>query len=486
MNWFDVDKQGLAKLVDQRGKAFVLHELLANAWDTKTGMVAVKLEKLPNSPKAIIEVLDEDPNGFKNLTHAWTLFAESDKKSDTSKRGRFNLGEKLVLAVCYDAEISTTSGTVVFNDTGRHSKKVKRHRGSLFRGTVRMNQQEFDEACQSVLRLIPPVRTEFNGEALPDRAPIHVFKATLPTVIADEQGFLRKSERMTDVELHLPFPGEVPCIYEMGIPIVETGDKWHVNVMQKVPLNMDRDGVTPAYLRAIRTLVVNEMRDSLSAEDANATFVNEALSDPAVAPETVKKTLDLKYGEKRAVFDPSDTEANMNLVAKGYTLIHGAQLNAKQWENVRKHDTVKPSGQIAPTKMAHFGGPDAKDVWVPKEKWSNGMHWVVGYSRALGQRLLGYKISVNILSDITLGYSACFGDMGLVFNFGRLGKDFFEQHSLDRLNQLLIHEFGHAIEPNHLSDKYHEALCMLGAKMVKLALESPGFFLGDFGENDFT
>ena len=26
-------------------------------------------------------------------------------------------------------------------------------------------------------------------------------------------------------------------LYELGIPVVETGDKWHYSVRQKVPLN---------------------------------------------------------------------------------------------------------------------------------------------------------------------------------------------------------------------------------------------------------
>jgi 3-(3-hydroxy-phenyl)propionate hydroxylase len=33
---------------------------------------------------------------LSDLTHAFTLFAESAKKGDAEKRGRFNLGEKLV------------------------------------------------------------------------------------------------------------------------------------------------------------------------------------------------------------------------------------------------------------------------------------------------------------------------------------------------------------------------------------------------------
>ena len=36
MQWFDVDKAGLAKLLARKGKEFVLFELVQNAWDEDT------------------------------------------------------------------------------------------------------------------------------------------------------------------------------------------------------------------------------------------------------------------------------------------------------------------------------------------------------------------------------------------------------------------------------------------------------------------
>src|ERR1035441_6537445 len=117
--WFDVDKVGLGKLLERKGKKFVLFELIQNAWDQNVSRVDVTLTKEPGSRYATICVEDDDPDGFKDLSHAWTLFAESDKKADAQKRGRFNLGEKLVLAVCVEAEIISTSGGVRFDDKWR-------------------------------------------------------------------------------------------------------------------------------------------------------------------------------------------------------------------------------------------------------------------------------------------------------------------------------------------------------------------------------
>ena len=47
---------------------------------------------------------------------------------------------------------------------------------------------------------------------------------------------------------------------------------------------------------------------------------------------------------------------------------------------------------------------------------------------------------------------------------------------LEELNRLLIHEFGHHYSGNHLDSKYHDALCRLGAKLARLAVESPDLF----------
>jgi hypothetical protein len=275
-------------------------------------------------------------------------------------------------------------------------------------------------------------------------------------------------------------------LYEMGMPVVETGDKFHVDVQQKVPLNMDRDNVTPGYLRDVRTLVVNTMHDHLGEEDANTALVNEALADEAAAPEAVQKALDLKYGEKRAIFDTSDPEANMNLVAEGYTLIKGGQLTKAQWDNAKKHDpALRPAGQIRPTKKALFA-PGGKDTWVPREKWTAAIRAVVDYAADVCRELTGTGVEVSVLSDITESWAACYGSQGLVFNLGRLSHAWFNNAmnaAVDgrtspsmELNQLIIHELGHHFQPNHLDERYHEALCGLGAKLTQLALFKPELF----------
>lgn len=491
-NWFEIDRKGLAKLVERRGKVALVFELISNAFDADgTSQVTVTIEPVEGEPHVWLTVTDNAPDGFTDLRHAWTLFAESSRRSHAHKRGRFNLGEKLVLALCKEATIITTTAGVMFDQRGRTMLKARRQSGSEFSGLARITRAELLDVLTELDKINPPegVTLTINGKLIQRRTEIAELRAVLPTEIADEEGILRRSRRSTVVRVYEPLEGETPMLYELGIPVVETGDKWHVDIEQKIPLNMDRDNVTPAFLREVRTLVVNHLHDRLTEHDAAATFVNEALADKNAEPEAVRKALDLKYGTKRAIWDPSDPEANMNLTAQGYALIKGNQLTKEQWQNVKRHDAerTRPAGQIAPTKKALFS-PDGEDVWVPREKWTPAMRAVVEFTRQASAALLGCSVEVSILSDIRLGYGACYGSQGFVFNLGRLGHQFFDGCSIEQheraytfeattaLCQLVIHELGHHLEGNHLDERYHETLCSLGAKMTQLALDRPHLF----------
>ena len=57
-------------------------------------MVSVTLERIAGTRQARLTVKDDNPEGFRDLTHAFTLFAESEKRYNEKLRGRFNLGEK--------------------------------------------------------------------------------------------------------------------------------------------------------------------------------------------------------------------------------------------------------------------------------------------------------------------------------------------------------------------------------------------------------
>jgi len=478
--WFDVDKEGLSKLMENHGKGRLIAELLQNALDEQVTSVTIKLTTFPGRPIAELVVEDDSPDGFKDLAHAYTLFADSYKKDNPEKRGRFNLGEKLVLALCRSASISTTTGTVVFDEDGhRHLKpRSKRERGSEFRAMLRMNRAEYDDAIAFLNTVLIPVGTTvpLNGESLHPRVPLHSFEVSLETEVADEERVLRTRTRKTRVELFEPKLGETACIYELGLPVVETGDKWHINVGQKVPLNLNRDNVRPAYLQRLRSIVFNEMHSHLNHEDANSTWVQEATSHADCSPAGIDSFLTLRFGENRASYDPTDPEAGKRIQSTGGTIVTGSMLNKQQWQKAKEADAIQPAGKVCPTPKPYSDNADApRETLVPADQWTEGIRNIVEYAKVLARELMGVALVVRVTKTQN-SFLACYGRGELTFNLEHLSHRWFEQGPSEEVDELLIHEFGHQYSGDHLSDKYHEALCRLGAKLKRLAIERPELF----------
>jgi hypothetical protein len=481
MAWFEVDKEGLAKLLESRGKEALLFELIANAWDTDTKQVRISLAKEAKRPFAHLLVEDDDPEGFANLEHAYVLFAESSRKGDATKRGRFNLGEKLVLSMCREATIRTVTGSVIFFPDGtRKRSRKKTEKGSVFEALLRLNQAQYDQVCKAMRTLIPPITTIFNGEEVKRREPVRKFEAFLPTEIGDKDGSLRRTTRKTTVCLYEPRNGEDAQVYELGIPVVETGDRWHADIKQKVPLTLDRSNVLPSFLKALRAAILNNAHDAMSEEDSEDTWVTEALSSKDVEEQAVQGAIAKRFGKRSVAFDPSDLEANNRAISKGYTVVHGRSLPKKAWANVRKASSLPPAGQVTPTPKPYSDDPDADPVEVlPEKDWTPAMCRVAAFAKRLAKELMDARIRVQIVRA-GLHFNAAYGSQCLDFNLERLGQSFFDQSHTSRgrvdVMQLLIHEFAHVYESNHLSANFYYAICRLGARAVTVALQKPEVF----------
>lgn len=471
---FEVSKSGLAKIARRRGLSFIISELWQNCVDTNAKHIEIIFTKLPGRPAAELIVTDDDPDGFKDLSHAYTLFAESEKIRDPEKRGRFNFGEKLVIAICDTSEISSTTGTIVFDSKGNRSRSHrKREAGSQFKGIIRMTQAEYDECCRSIWLLIPPegVHTSFNGKELPHRNPLRTFETVLPTVVADEEGVLRPTKRKTIIRVYEAPEEGAAYIYEMGIPIVETGDAYHVEIGQKVPLNADRDNVTPSYLEMVRVLVLNEMYVGLTKDQATQEWVREAASNPNCSNEAITRVLDLRFGEKRVAFDPSDPEANNLAMSKGFAVIAGGSLSRGEWENTRRSGGALPAGQVTPSQPGEL--VDAEFIY--EDELTQGMKRIRQLVLDISAPVLGVKATVQFTKNRGLSSAATWGSRTLTFNVGTLGKGWFNEITPGVI-ALIIHEFAHHFSGNHYDDRYYKALSKVGGRLTMLAVEHPEFF----------
>ena len=112
----------------------------------------------------------------------------------------------------------------------------------------------------------------------------------------------------------------------MGIPIVELGnDKWHVNVMQKVPLSRDRDNVNSSYLGRIRAYVLNAKFDELvTDEDKGANWVTEAMAK--ADKKAFKGVMKARFGDKFVSRSVRDTGSAKEAFSKGFNIIEGGLL----------------------------------------------------------------------------------------------------------------------------------------------------------------
>jgi len=467
-NWFDVDRQGLAKILRRKGVEFAVFELVQNAWD-EAGVSHVHVGLDPDDERgyAMLRVEDDAPEGFKDLRHAYTLFADSAKKGNAEQRGRFNLGEKLVLSLCKWAEITTTKGTVMFGEKGRTETGTKTEVGSVFTAKVRMTKEEQAQVAEAIKMLVPPgtIRTTFNGTVLTAPVRAHTLKATLPTEIADAEGALRRSRRQCEVHCYTVNGGGPAHIYEMGIPVVEHECAYHVDVQQKVPLTLDRENVTPEFLRVLRTAVFNATHNQLTTEDVNHSWAQIAIESGDAKPEAVRDYVAKRFGELRVSFDMNDPEANNKAVACGYTVVKGGMLTREAWANVRAAEAIQPAGKVFPTHP---------DGGVPHQVADEtpGMKRVRAYAQELARLLLGGEITVEFCEQASRE-AACWGHRVLSFNVRNLGgKRWFDlDENRLAIDDLIIHEFGHHYESNHLSEKYNDALSRLAAKAMALGRE---------------
>jgi hypothetical protein len=477
--WFDVDRAGLAKVLRRKGVEFALFELIQNAWDEK-GVTNVRVDfgYGEGTDRATLRVEDDAPEGFSKLSHAYTLFAESVKKADPEKRGRFNLGEKLVLALCDTASVTTTKGTVAFDDLGRHEHDApRRSAGSVFECVMRITRKEFDAACAAVDRLIPPatIETRFNDKVLATRTPVATVRvAELPTEAADDEGALRKVWRSCDVRCYEVGADETATIYEMGIPVVEHDCQYHVDVSQKVPLTLDRENVTVNFLNTLRVALFNGIHGMLDASAMNASWVQTAMESPNVTKEAAADYVTKRFGETRVSYDPSDREANKLAVSGGYQVVHSGHMSKAVWDNVRKNALIAPAGKVTPSAKvwADDALAAAQVAPIPEDKWTPDMKAVAEYAKRFAEETISVDVSVSMFSTEKMLSLASYGGRRLSFNKFRLGGRWFDLKSNRvAIDDLIIHELAHELSGDHLSDEYYRALTKIGAMGMKACRE---------------
>lgn len=474
MPWFEVDTMGFRALYAGReDKFFTVKELVQNAFDEEgVTQCAVTLTSIDRK-RARLVVTDNAPEGFYDLRHAYVLFAHTRKRGNVEKRGRFNLGEKQVLSLCEHATITTTKGSVIFLPNGeRKSARTRRAEGTIFEATVFLTHKDVEHISRMVQMIIPPegILFSFNGEQVNRPFLLATLNTELSTEVADSEGNMKPTVRKADIEVYAA-GGNAGHIFEMGLPIVETGDRWHYNVKQRVPMNLDRDNVRPAYLRKVRACVLNGLFDLVGEEDVSQGWVRDATKDKTIEGDAVVHVAKVRYGEKRAVYDPSNPKSREEAISEGYNVITGRELSAEEWGTFRKHEAIPSATKLFPQpKAADFKHIDPTTLSENHQK-------VAALTQHVAKTCAGFSVRVHFIREKTCPHSAYFCDMlkTVTFNLAKLPQAFWKKPLSEEVLDLIIHEVAHE-GGGHIDKGYHSKCTQIGARLALRMYHHPEEF----------
>ena len=462
--WFKVDKEGFAQLQNAKPKHYVVRELIQNVFDTNSETCEVDMKYTPSM--TTITVTDKNPDGFKDLTDAFTLFKHSDKRSDPKKRGRFNIGEKQAFAICESASVTTTKGQILFTNNGRSETDKKTEKGTVVAVKLKMTKEEYDEAIRMLYLYIPPngITYTLNGKIIRPPKPMKTFKMTLPTEIESEN-MIRNTKRKTIVDVYESHGG---WIFELGIPVCQIECPYGIDVQQKIPLGIDRESIKSSYLKEVYAAVLNNTYEDLTEENSSMLWVREAASSSNLTKEAAQTVVEKRYGEKVVIANHFDPNSIDEAISHGYKVIEGSELSSDEWKVIKGNDLIETSSKL-------FGEKEAISYSVDP---TENMKITGEYAKKIAKKFLDISITVgfNISNptDVLASFQPSINK--LTFNVNKLPPHFFDEPISTQTTDVIIHELSHKFSLEHTKKEYIDALTRMGSEMIFLALDEPEFF----------
>ncbi len=272
-DWFAVDVEKRGSMVRSRPLGRLLKELLANSLDANATEVTITCNpasgtRRDKSGLRAFEFACEDNGAGCEDPEILRTVGSSTSDLHPGTRGRFGQGLIDVVAACDRAEIRTLRHRLRFDGTGCDVSTVRGDplRGMVVNGLLRHDGNGSKDLGDYFRSVIVPasVRLTFGGVAVAHREATRTIDGLeLPTVAYDQKkSRWKRFVRATAVEV-LERWGEEPMIYELGIPVdrMPWSLPFDVNVLQKTPLDTERDMLPDGYKRALLLQLVPRMSD---------------------------------------------------------------------------------------------------------------------------------------------------------------------------------------------------------------------------------
>jgi hypothetical protein len=181
-----------------------------------------------------------------------------------------------MLVVAQNARAESKGRVIEFSRDAHGTPVVATRKGNRRVGTrVTMLMPWMSKDAQDIVsyfqRVLVPegVELKVNGETIRPRQARHVVEASLLTEVFDGGRWL-KPARKTQVRIVPAINGEVPFVYEMGIPIcpLEWDQNYNLDVSQRVPMNPNRDAVSVGYLTRVHRATLRVLVDEMDSAGA--------------------------------------------------------------------------------------------------------------------------------------------------------------------------------------------------------------------------
>tara|TARA_R110002012_G_scaffold64769_1_gene170235 strand:+ start:22649 stop:24115 length:1467 start_codon:yes stop_codon:yes gene_type:complete len=454
-NWFNVSTQGLKVQCEEIGLKRLTAELIANSFDENSvSKIEVTIKKFGE----IFHIrVDDDGEGFKKISDAFTLFDDSGKRIDPTKRGRFNLGEKQWISLCKFAQIDSGKIRITFDDKGRHSEKIAWNNNCKIFGEIRNKELTSADLVNYLNGIIVPKNKilTINGDIAIPKTISNEFKTELPTPVASGKfQKLRNLKRETALMLYEIEQDEQAWLYEQGIPVCKLEDnfEWHVNVHQKIPQVSERNVVKASYLKLIYTAIAEKCTDLIDEDNAGSKWISDALEN--TNEETTKVILNQKFGTDKIMIAGTDYRANEKAMEAGYKLVKGSELNMDIKSNLKESNLIDYTSKVFSSN--NFVGAE---VVEPTEN----MKFFAKVCNEIAEDTIDKSIKVGFITT-EVKEVANYGGDTLTWNMrfcgGKKAFDDFENNAY--LLGVVIHELAHDKIGNnegfaHLSHEYlHE------------------------------
>ena len=308
------------------------------------------------------------------------------------------------------------------------------------------------------------------------RKPLRTFQETLPTEIANDRGVLTPRKRKAEVRVYQPRDSEAPMIYERGIPVVEMDGKYHVSVEQKIPLNTERDNVTPSYLRNLHTVVAGQMFDLITPEDAEKPWVRAAVESCKLSDAAVQHIAKKRFGDNAVLYDHADLGSNKEATSKGATVIpaRGAMSSTERKVFLEAKALIK-AGDVEEYKTNPDDKPAAKTL--KPEEHDDDQKKFVKLIEMVSPIIIKHAVTVEVIDDASLKLSGCTRWKRDSFLF-EINIAYHDCSDWEANYELLLHELAHhKVQSNdHLCREFYDTVTNLGAKLAQLTLDQPELF----------